>query len=66
MKHEHIIIDRLGGSKAVAEALHQKQNTISMWRIRGVPWRFRPALAALARRQGVSLPRNFLDPDNGR
>ncbi len=61
MKYEPLI-DRLGGSKAVAEALKQKQSTISMWRVRGVPWRFRPAVVALAKRRGVSVPRNFLDP----
>lgn len=59
--HEHLI-DRLGGTRAVADALGQNLSTVSMWRQRGVPWRFRPAVANLAKRQKVPLPKAFLEP----
>lgn len=59
--HEHLI-DRLGGTRAVADALGQNLSTVSMWRVRGVPWRFRPAVANLAKRQKVPLPKAFLEP----
>ncbi|MSO71370.1 MAG: hypothetical protein EXQ88_05080 [Alphaproteobacteria bacterium] len=53
-------IDALGGSHAVADRLGEKLSTVSTWRIRGVPWRHRTALATLARQHRVPLPDGFL------
>jgi len=54
------LIDALGGSAAVAKALGVSLSAVSNWRSRPIPWRWRPALAALARREGVELPDDFL------
>lgn len=60
-RHAHTqMIDRMGGTAAVAAALGQTQSTISNWRRRGIPWRVRPRLARLAVRRGIKLPVNFL------
>lgn len=56
------IIDKLGGTKAVATELTQNDSTISMWRQRGVPWRWRQSIAAMAARKDVALPEGFLSP----
>ena len=55
-------IGALGGSAKVAEATGQNQSTVSMWRVRGVSWRFRPMIADMARKARVQLPDGFLDP----
>jgi DNA-binding transcriptional regulator YdaS (Cro superfamily) len=55
------IIDKLGGNKAVADALGIKANVVANWRLadRQIPWRHRPALARLAVERAVSLPEDF-------
>lgn len=57
---EHII-DRLGGNKAVADALGVKPNAVANWRLEGrqIPWRHRPALARLAVERAIPLPESF-------
>lgn len=57
------IIDQLGGYKAVAAELGQNDTTIANWRTRGVPWRWRPVVAALAKKRRIAVPENFLRPD---
>ena len=57
----HDLIRSLGGLTVVASALGVKPNAVSNWPKRGVPWRYRPAIAELAREKGVELPRGFLD-----
>ena len=56
------LIKALGGSAEVAKATGQLQSTVSMWRTRGVSWRFRPTIAELARKAKVQLPEGFLEP----
>lgn len=55
-------IEQLGGSGFLANELGLKQSRVTMWRVNGVAWRFRPAVAKIARRKRISLPAGFLDP----
>lgn len=55
-------IEQLGGTGAVATELRQNDSTVSMWRVRGIPWRWRPTIAELAKRRGVDVPSGFLEP----
>ena len=54
------IIDGLGGTGAVADRLRLSQNTVSNWKRRGIPWRYRPAIAAMASAASIDLPAGFL------
>jgi len=58
------IIDKLGGTGALAATLGIKDSAVSMWRSedRGIPWRWRPRIAQLAKQRKVELPPTFLDP----
>lgn len=60
MAHSKLIVE-LGGTGAVASALGQQDSAVSMWKRRGVPWRWRPAVAELAEAKGVELPEGFLE-----
>lgn len=51
MQHADVI-DRLGGYRAVAEALGENPTTVQNWRRRGIPGRFWPAIARLATKRG--------------
>ena len=59
MSEHAALIDALGGPTAVGHLLGVKQNRVSNWKGRGVPWRWRPALAARAAELGVDLPEGF-------
>lgn len=54
------LIDQLGGSRVVADEFGLDQSTVSCWKTREVSWRFRPKVAALAKRKRVTLPEGFL------
>lgn len=56
------LIDALGGTAKVAEITGQSGNTVSNWKERGVPWKWRPMLAQLAAKSKVELPSDFLNP----
>lgn len=56
------LIDALGGPTTVGRLTGQKQNTVSNWKGRGVPWRWRAKLAAEARKNGVDVPEDFATP----
>lgn len=56
------LIDSLGGTGAVSDHLGVASNAVSNWTKRGVPWRFRPAVAQLAKQKRQPLPDGFLDP----
>jgi hypothetical protein len=53
-------IKQLGDTGVVADALGQKHSTVSMWKKREVPWRWRGAVARLAQNAEVAVPENFL------
>jgi len=55
-------IELLGNTGKVAAALGQNETTVSNWKKRVVPWRWRPAVAVLAKDAEVELPDGFLDP----
>lgn len=69
MTHEDIIV-KLGDTAAVQEAVNAELaasgaepltlSSVSVWKARGIPWRFRPTIARLARSRNVLLPADFL------
>lgn len=63
MKHKHAnFIDKLGGPTTVSQALGLgSSQRVSNWRTRGVSWVYRNDVAALANRQGVNIPKGFLN-----
>lgn len=67
--HPHSgLIDALGGTAKTAKAAETtgrarlRSQTVSTWRQRGIAYEWRPTIAELARRAGVSLPPDFLLP----
>jgi hypothetical protein len=66
--HVKELIDKLGGVKAVADALQTSPGAVANWRLpaRSIPWRWRFALANLAGAKGVPLPAGFLNPTSDR
>jgi len=58
-------IEELGGSATVAEHLGLEVNVVSNWKKRGIAWPWRPAVAELAKKAKVQLPKGFLIPANG-
>ena len=60
------LIDALGGSQQVAELINSSVGTkmtsqhISMMRSRGIPWRYRPLLAKIAKSRKIAVPAGFL------
>jgi hypothetical protein len=54
------LIDCLGGCGKVAKALSRSPATVSNWKQRGVPWKYRNTMAVMALAQGVSVPQGFL------
>jgi hypothetical protein len=58
MTDEHIL-DKLGGNKAIAEALSLAPNVVANWRKRGIPWPRRHIIARIAEEKKVALPEDF-------
>ena len=56
------LIEKLGNTGKVAAALGVNDSTVSMWKKRGIPWRYRPAVASLALQCGVVVPADFFEP----
>lgn len=61
MTHNELI-EALGDTKAVADNLGQLESTVSNWKVRGIPWRWRNRLAKIARRKQIPLPEGFFEP----
>lgn len=63
-----VLIDELGGPTIVAALVSAsiglspelKPQAVSMWRRRGIPYRYRAPLAILAREKCVNVPPGFL------
>jgi DNA-binding transcriptional regulator YdaS (Cro superfamily) len=55
------IIDMLGGPAALAKALNVKPSAVSNWKLdgRGIPFKFRPAIARLAAERAINLPADY-------
>lgn len=62
------LVDALGGYIALAEALTKQTGrtfdarTVHKWKTNGVPYRWRPLVAQLARARKIALPKGFSDP----
>jgi hypothetical protein len=56
------LIDSLGGTGALATVLNENPSTISMWKQRGIPWKWRPTIAQMARERDLDVPDDFLSP----
>jgi hypothetical protein len=56
------LIKALGGTTAVARALGEKPGVVNNWNERGIPWKWRPAVAELARKNKIELPEGFNPP----
>jgi hypothetical protein len=56
-------IKELGGYRAVAQELDISPGRVANWShpSRQIPWRYRMALARMAREKRVELPDGFLD-----
>lgn len=54
------IIEALGDSGKVADALGLKQNTVSNWKERGISWHKRAYVRELARKKRIALPSDFM------
>ena len=61
------LIKELGGPAKLAKLLGIERTAVANWRQadRGIPWRFRPAVANLALKHGVTLPDDFWEPIKG-
>lgn len=55
------LINKLGGTAAVARFLKVPANYVSKWRRRGIPWHHRFAVSQLAAEYEVNLPEEFLN-----
>jgi hypothetical protein len=56
------IIEALGGNRTVAALLGVEPGTVSVWRKRGIPWRYRPAVHSTLRRKRLPVPEGFMVP----
>ena len=54
------LIDRLGGCVKVAHQLGASPSSVSNWKRRGVPWKYRGAMTRLATAAGWTVPQGFL------
>ncbi len=54
------LINALGGASAIAKELNLAPSRVGNWASRGIPWKFRPAIAKLAQERAVKLPIRFL------
>lgn len=66
LKEQSEFIDRLGGSTKVAAMLSRRmgekvsQQSVTNWRKRGIPHRFRPSMALEGRDRDIGCPPNFI------
>lgn len=52
--HVHLI-KRLGGKTVLATALGLERSMMTKWHIRGIPAKYWPVVAALAKEQGIEV-----------
>ncbi len=56
------LIEALGGTGRVAGELNLSLSRVSNWKERGIPWKWRYAVAELAKKKCVRLPAGFFEP----
>ena len=68
-KAHSAFIDALGGPERIANLLvaHRavlgiSHQAVSIWRVRGVPYKHRPLLSTIADGLGIKVPDGFLSP----
>jgi hypothetical protein len=61
---DHQIINLLGGATHLATILKLSTSGVHNWKSRGIPWRWRVPVVALAKKRGVVLPGDFLTREN--
>ena len=54
------IINQLGGCASLGREFNRNTKSVHNWKSRGIPWRWRAPVAALAKKQGLKLPGDFL------
>lgn len=64
------LLDAIGGPKKVAELVNDRlklegddallPQAVSMWKVRGIPYRYRAILAIEARERSIGVPAGFL------
>ena len=54
------IINALGGCASLGREFGRNTKSVHNWKSRGIPWRWRAPVVALAKRKGVKLPGDFL------
>ena len=54
------MIERLGGCVKVARQLGANPSSVSNWKRRGVPWKYRAAMARSAVARGFEIPAGFM------
>ena len=58
---DYQIVEALGGAIKVAQALGINTEIVRKFKARGIAWKYRPAVLALARRRKVRVPSDFLE-----
>lgn len=61
MPHKDLIV-ALGDTRVVADHFGVKLSAVSNWKARGVPRKFRPRIARMARYRKIELPADFMAP----
>lgn len=56
--NDNEIIDTLGGTSALAEKLKVSLPTVSNWKKRGIPARWRPTILNILRAKGTKIDEN--------
>jgi len=54
-------ITALGGTAKVARAMEVKSQLVSLWKKRGIPWRYRMRFVDYANRINVEIPKGFFN-----
>lgn len=55
------IVAALGGPAALMEPLSIKLDAARKFTLRGIPWKYRPAVQRLAKTKKIKLPDDFLE-----
>ncbi len=56
--NDKTILEKIGATGAIADALGQSSETISNWKRRGIPARWKPSILAMAKKQGIEIDVN--------
>lgn len=54
-------LEQLGRTGEIAKQIGVASQTVSKWKVRAIPWRYRAKFVRMAALAGVQLPEGFLD-----